>query len=68
MELYGSGNFESDDAKKAIIEYLIASTKDLPKDAKEPPEHVLAGRKHLEELRRRDPKLVATAEKFFLRK
>jgi len=68
MELYGTGNFESDDAKKAIIEYLIASTKDLPKDAKEPPEHVVAGRKHLEELRRRDPKLVATAEKYFLLK
>ena len=65
MELYGTGDFESAEAKRAIIRYMIASTKDVPKEAVELPAHVLAGRKHLEELRQRDPKLVTETEKFF---
>jgi hypothetical protein len=44
---------------------MIASTKDVAKDEKAVPAQVAAGNKCLEELRRRDPKLVADSEKFF---
>lgn len=66
IQLYGTEDFESPEAKKAIIGYMIASTKDVAKGAGDMPSHVVAGRKYLEELRRRDPKLVAESEKFFL--
>lgn len=65
MKLYGSLPKAESSTKKAIIGYMIASTKDVSKDEKEVPAHVAAGRKCLDELRRRDPKLVADGEKFF---
>lgn len=65
MQLYSSKKQTEASTKKAIIKYMIASTKDVAKDEKETPAHVQAGRKCLEELRERDPKLVAETEKFF---
>ncbi|HEY2250091.1 MAG TPA: hypothetical protein VGH74_03480 [Planctomycetaceae bacterium] len=65
MKRYGSLPESETSAKKAIIGYMIASTKDLGKDENEVPAQVTAGRKCLDELRRRDPKLVADTEKFF---
>jgi len=67
MQLYGAKDYDDARTKKAIVRYMIASTRDVPKDdSKGLPPHVLAGRKCLEMLRERDPKLVAEAEKFFL--
>ncbi|MGE5192712.1 MAG: hypothetical protein ACM3U2_09430 [Deltaproteobacteria bacterium] len=66
MQLYGTKEYNEKSAKKAIISYMIASTKDVGKEANEVPPHVDAGRKGLERLRQRDPKLVEEVEKFFL--
>ena len=68
MQLYGTSEYDAESTKCAIISYMVASTKDLPTGAKQPPPHVLAGRKCLDELRRRDPKLVANTEKYFFLK
>ncbi|MSR56788.1 MAG: hypothetical protein EXS05_03845 [Planctomycetaceae bacterium] len=66
FERFGTADFSDRYIKKAIIGYLIASTKDVPKNASEKlPRHVSDGEKYLEELRRTDPKLVAEVEKFF---
>lgn len=65
MKLYEQKQANEQSTKEMIINYMIASTKDMPTEAAEPPAHVIAGRKCLEKLRERDPKLVAHAEKFF---
>ena len=64
MQLYRRSG---DDAKlkQAIVRYMISSTKDVPTGAKELPPHARTGQKCLEDLRQRDPKLVAETEKFF---
>ena len=66
MQLYGSKGYNETSTKKAIINYMIASTKDIDKDASRVPPQVLAGRKCLAQLRERDEKLVGETEKFFL--
>jgi hypothetical protein len=65
MKLYDQKGPDETSTKEMIINYMIASTKDQPADSTEPPAHVVAGRKCLEQLRQRDPKLVAHVEKFF---
>ena len=65
MQLYGSKPSIEVSTKKAIINYMIASTKDVSKDGKDTPAHVVAGRKCLDDLRQRDAKLVDETEKFF---
>ena len=70
MKLYDSKGQSESSLKTAIIRYMIASTKDVPKadgakSEKETPAHVIAGRKCLDELRERDSKLVAETEKYF---
>jgi hypothetical protein len=65
MKLYESAEKSETKLKEAIIKFLIACTMDAPKEATEPPQHVVAAKKRLDELRRRDPKLVAHAEKSF---
>lgn len=59
--------------KRAIVRYMLVSSKDAAdeavagKDAKLP-EHVVKGRKYVEELRKLDPKTVQQAERFFFLK
>jgi hypothetical protein len=65
MQLYSSKKQIEASTKKAIIKYMIASTKDVAEDEKEIPAHAQAGRKCLDELRERDAKLVAETEKYF---
>jgi hypothetical protein len=65
MEIYKSEDQADKKLKEAIIHYMIACTKDVPKEGKEVPPHVVAARKHLDELRKLDPKLVAFGEKSF---
>ncbi|MBS0266676.1 MAG: hypothetical protein JSS02_32410 [Planctomycetes bacterium] len=77
MDLY-QGEAKSDkNLKAAIIHYMIACTKDIPKApesspdnaaqkaAVPPPKHVATARRNLEELKKRDPELVERGEKFF---
>jgi len=68
MQLYGSRSQSESSTKTTIIKYMIASTKDVAKDERELPAHAVAGRKCLDELRERDPKLVAATEKYFFLK
>lgn len=66
MERYGTGEFGEKSTKQAIVSYLIASTKDVPKGGPQPlPRHARDGAKYLEQLRRIDSKLVADTERFF---
>lgn len=69
MQLYGTPHFDDMHMKRAIIGFMLASTKDRPK-AEEPgqklPVHITRGEEFLRELRAKDPKLVAESEKFFL--
>ncbi len=51
--------------ERAIIQYMIASTKEIAKNANEPLASARVGQECLNEIRRRDPKLVAEAEKYF---
>jgi hypothetical protein len=68
-ELYGTKGYDDERTKTAIIGFMIASTKDVPKDAEAPlPPHAVAGTEILRKFRVRDPALVARAEKFFLLK
>lgn len=67
MELYGAEGFNIPAIKRAIVRYMIASTKDRPAgEATAAPLHAVNGAKHLDELRRRDAKLVRDAERFFV--
>lgn len=67
MKLYGEGEYNVPSIKRAIIRYMFAAIKDVPKDAKETdplPPHAAAAKKHLETLRAKDPKLVKDVERF----
>ena len=64
MKLYRASEGDAK-LRKAIVSYMIASTKDVANGAKELPPHALAGQKCLSDLRERDPKLVAETEKYF---
>ena len=66
MQMYGTEDFNVPGIKRAIIRYMIASTKDTPGGgAAEPPEHVVSGTKYLKQLRDKDAKMVNEAERFF---
>jgi len=70
MEVYKKGDPDNPlgqiAIRRAVIRYMIASTLDRPQDAdsEKPREHVATGEKHLETLRKLDPKAVARAERF----
>jgi hypothetical protein len=67
MRLYGAPDFDDDATRNAIIGYMIASTKDVPKNAAPAdwPRHAREGAEYLRQLRDKDPKRVAEAEKYF---
>jgi hypothetical protein len=65
LGLYGTKGFDIPSIRRAMIRYLIASSKDLPEGATEPPPHVIKGRELVEELRKKDPKRVSEVERFF---
>lgn len=65
LELYGTGEFDDRRIKLAIIRYMLAATKDLPKEVgARAPEHVAKGRKVLQALEETDPKLYRQAVQF----
>jgi hypothetical protein len=71
MSLYGKGAYNTRAIKKAIIGYMLASTK-LKDDAAGRVDSSLdanlaaaaRGKKYLDQLRNRDPRLVREAERF----
>ena len=65
MELYAAKEYDIPSIKRAIVHYMLASTKDKPKDAMKDPSHVTVSKKHLATLRQKDPKTVKNAERFF---
>lgn len=67
MKVYGTEEYSVPSIKRAIIRYMIASTKDVPSGgaAGEPPAHAVEGAKYLQQLRDKDPKMVGEAERFF---
>jgi hypothetical protein len=70
MKLYGAADYNIPSIKRAIVRFMVASTKDgVPKDSsKAIPEHVTKGKKFVELLRKKDPKTVGQAERLiFLR-
>lgn len=71
MKMYGEGEFNIPSIKRAIIRYMLVSSKDLPKDATAGdnaalPKHVERGRAYVATLREKDGKTVAEAERFML--
>ncbi len=78
MEIYGQGDHNVPSTKRAIIRYMFAATRDVPKAPKLPtgqsagqtsetvsePEHVKAAKRHLETLKKLDPMLYADVEKY----
>jgi hypothetical protein len=59
--------------KRAIVRYMLVSTKDIPDEATSGensvvPKHVTKGRSYVEILRELDPKTVSQAERFFFLK
>ncbi len=64
---YGTPGFNDSTMKKAIAKFLVSATLDQPADnPTNPPPHVIVARKHLQQLRQRDPKVVAAAERDLL--
>ena len=67
MKLYGDPEFDIPAIKRAIIRYMFAAMKDVPKDAPETdplPAHAAAAKKHLKTLRAKDPRRVKDVERF----
>ena len=66
MTLYGTKEYNLPTIKRAIIRYQLASLRDVPEGA-DPQSlpHVVAGRRHVETLREKDPKRVAEVERLF---
>ena len=77
MDIYGKGDYNIPSIKRAIIRYMLASTQHKTAGAagvpSAPPkpagdishDYVERGKRDLEQLRKRDPKTVKEAERFF---
>lgn len=67
MKMYGEGEYNIPSIKRAIVRYMLVSSKDVANSggATVPP-HATNGQKLLEELRKKDPKTVSEAERFFV--
>ena len=64
-------SFNVPSIKRAIVRYMLVSTKDVPDEATSGensvvPEHAKKGQKYVDMLRKLDEKTVAQAERFFL--
>lgn len=67
MAKYGEGEYNIPSIKRAIVRYMLVSSKDVAAGGGAPqPAHVAHGQKLLEELRKKDPKTVSEAERFFV--
>ncbi|MBI1347441.1 hypothetical protein GC163_14275 [bacterium] len=70
MSMYGKEEYDIPSIKRAIVRFMLASTKDVTKSTGETaadlPEHAKLGAKYLAELEQKDPKTVSEAKRFFL--
>lgn len=68
MKMYGEGEYNVPSIKRAIVRYMLVSSKDVAMNAGGVtiPPHAANGLKYLEELRKKDPKTVSEAERFFV--
>lgn len=66
--LYGQNEYDIPSIKRAIVRYMLASTKDVPAgDSGTPtPAHVTLGAKYLADIEAIDPRTVSEAKRFFL--
>ncbi|MEX0715112.1 MAG: hypothetical protein WD066_00925 [Planctomycetaceae bacterium] len=65
LAMYGAEEYDVGSVKRAIVRYFLVCAASAPKDDPNPPAHVASARKHLVDLRARDPKIVQEAERFF---
>jgi len=73
MAMYEDKAFNVPAIKRSIVRYMLVCSKDTPKSPKGKtagplPKHVQTSSKHLAVLRKRDPKVVMDAERFFFLK
>jgi len=70
MAMYDDKDFNVPAIKRAVVRYMLVCTKDIPKGgaAGPLPKHVQDAMKHLALLRKRDPRTVTDAERFFFLK
>ena len=70
MTMYQDKAFNVPAIKRAVVRYMLVCTKDVPKKgtAGPLPKHAQSAMKHLALLRKRDPKTVMDAERFFFLK
>lgn len=70
MDMYGKEEYDIPSIKRAIVRFMLASTKDVTTANGEPaadlPQHAQLGAKYLAELEQKDPKTVSEAKRFFL--
>lgn len=71
MKMYGNGEYNIPSIKRAIVRFMLVSSKDLPKEAvagenAKLPKHVEVGLANIKLLREKDPKTVSEAEKYML--
>jgi hypothetical protein len=65
MALYGKDEYDIPSIKRAVVRFMLASTKDIPEGSGDAPAHVVKGQKALAELEAKDPKTVSEAKRFF---
>lgn len=63
MELYDAPDYKVPSTRRAIIGYMIASTRDTGSGPQSPP-HAVSGARYLQLLREKDPKRVADVEAY----
>ena len=66
LALYDRKDYDVPAIKRSIVRYLLSSIKDSKDDAEQNPEkHAAMAKIHLETLRKKDPKTVQQAERFY---
>ena len=61
--LFNDPAYDIPSVKRAIVRYFLACAKDM-KVGETPPAHVTTAKKHIEALRKQDPKIVRQAEQY----
>lgn len=67
MKMYGAEEYNIPSIKRAIVRYMLVSSKDVTNSGGATiPDHAKHGQQLLDELRKKDPKTVSEAERFFV--
>lgn len=65
MELYGKEEYDIPSIKRAVVRFMLASSKDVAEGNSGTPDHVAKAQKALADLEAKDPKTVSEAKRFF---